>query len=72
MTSNPRDVARADQQLAAITATLDELIDRWKTVEHPGDHMYSIGAFMITEVDPRFDKSGVYAALTIAIERLAS
>jgi hypothetical protein len=71
MTADPRDIALADQQLAAITTTLDDLIEAWKTMPHPPDHMHAIGAFMITEVDPRYSNSTVYAALTIAIERLA-
>jgi hypothetical protein len=71
VTATPAEIAGADQELAAITTVVDELIDTWREQDHHADRTVRISRFMITEVAARFDEHSAYAALAVAIERLA-
>lgn len=71
------DIAAADQELAAIEDRLNLLIAIWRKLQPEYDaagldRMHRIGAFMLTDVAPSFIPTGAYAALAVAIERLAA
>jgi len=72
----PHVIAQADQELRGLEDGVDRLIETWKMVKpeyEAGklDHLEQILAFANLLTTLGFDASGLFACLTICIERLA-
>lgn len=75
--TDPGTVAAADQELAGIEQEVNALVAEWRALSPSYaagglDRMHSVAVFMLSRVVPTLSSTGSYAALAVAIERLAA
>lgn len=72
----PHRLAAADQELAAITAVVDELVEQWRVSQahYDGlnlDRLARLMRFMQSDVGPALGWMALLPAVAVAVEKLA-